>query len=158
MTRFTTTRTVQASLERTFEAFTDLRHAAENIRGIKKLEVLGQGPVGVGTRFRETRVLFKREATEEMEITAFERPSHYTVSAETCGSLFTTTFRSTPENSGTRVDLELVVEPITTFAKLVSPLGKLMLGSCMKQFEGDLDDMTAVAEGRSALSTAPAGA
>jgi hypothetical protein len=71
---------------------------------------------------------------------------------------FTTTFRFTPENGGTRVDLELVVEPITTFAKLVSPLGKLMLGACMKQFEGDLDDMTAVAEGRSAVSTAPAGA
>ena len=82
MSTLTTSKFVQAPPEATFDAFTDLRSAPDRIEAITALEVLGDGPVGVGTRFRETRVVFKREATEEMEITAFDRPNSYAVEAE----------------------------------------------------------------------------
>ena len=75
MAQFTIDKYIEAPREVVFDAALDLHSVAENIRGIEKLEVLTEGPIGLGTRFRETRIMFKKEATEVMEITVFERPS-----------------------------------------------------------------------------------
>ena len=72
MARLAISETVNAPLGRTFEAFSDLRSAEKNISGIKRLEILTDGPIGKGTRFKETRVMFGREATETMEVTQWE--------------------------------------------------------------------------------------
>ena len=148
MKPLTLSKFVAAPVERTFDAFTDFEHAAENVRAIESLEILGGGPVAVGMRFRETRVMFKREATEEMEITALERPDRVAVGGESCGTRFLTEFRFTPEGGGTRVELEMRFEALTLFAKLMSPLGGLMAKSAAKQMQADLDDLAAVAEGK----------
>ena len=55
---------VYAPLERVFEVYTQIDKAAERIPGITDLEVLSEGPFGEGTRWRETRVMFKKKATE----------------------------------------------------------------------------------------------
>jgi uncharacterized protein YndB with AHSA1/START domain len=156
MSTYTTSKFVQASPERTFDAFTDLERAPEVVEAIQALEVLGDGRIGVGTRFRETRIMMKRETTEEMVITAFERPQSYVVEAEACGSAFATTFRFVPENGGTRVDLEMNARPITFLAKLMSPLSGMMMGACMKQLRGDMDAMAAVAEDKASPRLATA--
>jgi len=68
---------IEAPREVVFDAALDLHSAAENIGAITKMEVLTDGPIGLGTRFRETRVMFRKEATELMEITVFERPARF---------------------------------------------------------------------------------
>jgi uncharacterized protein YndB with AHSA1/START domain len=93
MPALTFTTEFAAPRERVFAAFTDLEHAAENVAAIVRVEVLTDGPVGRGTRFRETRVMFRREATEELEITAFDPPQSYTVEADSCGTHWRTTFQ-----------------------------------------------------------------
>lgn len=149
MSKYSTHHFVAAPPARAFDAFTDLHSAPDVVRAIEKLEVLTDGPVGVGTRFRETRRVFKQQATEELEFTVFERPTRYVVEAESCGSAYSTTFRFTPESGGTRVDLDLNLRPISGVAKLMSPLSGVLLETCIKQFEADLEDMSAAAEGRS---------
>lgn len=137
---------VKATPERTFAAFTDLRNAAGRVRGIKKLDVLTDGPIGKGTRFRETRVMFGREATEEMEITDFQPGKSYTVGGISCGAEFATTFRFTPASGGTRVEFELAFRPVSVFAKLMAPLSGMMMGPMKKVVEQDMDDMRKIAE------------
>ncbi len=66
MSTITTSVLVLAPVDRTFEAFCELDKAVERIPGITALEVLTDGPFGEGTRWRETRLMFKKEATEEM--------------------------------------------------------------------------------------------
>lgn len=150
MKKITTSKFVEAGLERTFEAFADFENCADTISAIVKLELLGDGPIGVGKRFRETRIVFRKEATEEMEISAYDPPRGYEVSAESCGAHFKTAFRFTPEGSGTRVDVEISATPISLAAKLMSPLGGMMLRSCAKAFETDLEELHALAEGQGA--------
>ena len=75
MTSFEVSTVISASPERVFALFTDLAHAPDNIRAIKKLELLTPGPMCMGTRFRETRVMFGKEATEEMEVIERTRPA-----------------------------------------------------------------------------------
>ncbi|MEK7756681.1 MAG: SRPBCC family protein [Planctomycetota bacterium] len=132
---------VSADATRTFDVFSDLRSADQRVGGIRKLEVLTDGPVGKGTRFKETRIMFGREATETMEVSAFEPGKSYTVTCSSCGVAWSTTFRFTPDGGGTRVDLEMVCRPLTFFARLMSPLGSLMAGSMKKCVEADMADL-----------------
>jgi carbon monoxide dehydrogenase subunit G len=139
---------IEAPPAEVWEVFTDLEHAAENIRAIEKLELLTPGPVGKGTRFRETRIMFKKEATEEMEITGWEPGKSYTVSAGSHGAQYTTVFRFVPEGRGTRVECEFGAVPVSFFAKLMSPLGKLMAGTMRKLMDRDFEDLKQLAEAR----------
>ena len=137
---------VAAPVPEVFEVYTDLSRAAARIEGIVSLELLTQGPVAKGTRFRETRAMFKKETTEEMEITEFDAPSAYTVRGESCGTEFATSFRFTPDGDGTRVDMEVRARAMTFMAKLLSPLGSLMAGSMKKMMDKDLEDLKRAVE------------
>ncbi len=61
--------------------------------------------MGTVTLSRETRVMLKREATEEMELTAFDPPRGYTLRASSCGAEYTSVFGFRAEGAGTLVEL-----------------------------------------------------
>jgi hypothetical protein len=102
--------------------------------------------IAVGTRFRETRVMFGRESTEEMEITEFEPGRKYTVEANSCGAHFQSIFNFSPDGNSTNIDVEINSRPLTFFAKLMSPLGFLMAGSMKKMIRADIDQLKAYCE------------
>ena len=51
---------VKAPVERVFELFTDIEHAAERVSAIEKIEVLSTGPFNLGYRWNETRQVMGR--------------------------------------------------------------------------------------------------
>jgi hypothetical protein len=93
----------------------------------------------VGTRWRETRVMFGKEATEEMEIVALEPNQSYTVRGVSCGAEFLTELRFTSLGGATLVEMELRTRALTFFARLLAPLGWLMMGTMKKCLAEDLD-------------------
>jgi hypothetical protein len=154
MTTFTITKSVEAPVEIVFDAATDLPQAAEYVRGIEKIELLTPGPIGVGTRWRETRRMMGREATETLEIKSFDRPRSYTVGCESCGCYFETTFAFAPRANGTVVTLDVRTQALTLMAKLMSPIGNLMMGKTMRKLmEDDLEDVKRETESRAAAAT-----
>jgi len=152
MTGLELRRHVAAPPEKVFAIASDFARAPETIRGIAKLELLTDGPVGVGTRFRETRVFFKREAVEEMEVTAFDPPRGYSLGAESHGCRYLTEYRFEPSGDGTDVVFTFSATPLTTVAKvmcfLMKPMAKMMLKECAK----DMDDIARAAESELATS------
>jgi hypothetical protein len=143
----TITRQINAPRETVFARASDFATAPNHIRGIKKVEMLTAGPVGKGTRFRETRIMFKREATEEMEVIAFDPPSGYVLGCESCGCRYRSEFRMTPRAGGTEVQMDFNVQPLTLFAKIMGFLMKPMMKMCVKEIAKDLDDLKASIEG-----------
>ena len=137
----TFSRTVNAPLTEVFRVYSDFGNAAARVEGIENIEILTDGPIGTGTRFRETRIMFGRESNEEMEITEFEPNKKYTVEAFSCGAQFKTVFRFQPNGNTTNVDVELNTRNVSLFAKLMSPLGFLMAGSMKKIFASDIDQL-----------------
>jgi len=137
---------IHAPPERVWAVFTDFHNAASNISGIKKLELLTDGPIGNGTRFRETRVMFGREAVEVMEIADFQPNRGYAVQCDSCGMHYRCEFTFDRTPGGTHVQMSVNARPLTFFARLMSPLGKLMAGSMKKAMQKDLEDLKAVAE------------
>lgn len=149
MAHFTVTKRVAAPVERVFDVAADLAHAADRIRGIEKIELLTDGPVGVGTRWRETRKVMGSRSTETMEITAFDRPHGYTVGCDSSGAHFEAKFSFAPDGNGTFVMLDARAEATSLMAQLMSPLGNLMFGTLMRKcMHDDLDDLARAAEGQ----------
>ncbi len=151
MTQINISRQIAAPRELVFEVCSDFPNAAETIAAINRIEMLTEGPVGLGTRFKESRTLFGREATEEMEVIEFVPPQQYTLGANTMGARFETTFRFTDEGHETQVEIQMQVTPESLFSKIMSPLNKVMMGSIKKFIESDLDSIESAVKQRLSL-------
>jgi len=140
--------TITAPPERVFAVFTDFRQADQRLRGIDQLEVLTDGPIREGTEFRETRTVFGQPRTETMRLTAFEPPHRYTVTGESCGVRFETTFTFEPTDDGqaTLVHMHLQSTSLTILATLMTPLSALTAGSVKEMMRQDLEDLRAACE------------
>jgi carbon monoxide dehydrogenase subunit G len=143
----TITKHIAAPPSEVFRCITDVPNWANTISGIKHVEVLTDGPIGKGTRFRETRIMFKKEATEEMEIVDWQEGKSYSVGCESCGARYLSRFDVEAQGDGSDVTMTMDVQPVTFMAKLMSPLGKLMAGSMKKCIAKDLDDIKDRLEG-----------
>lgn len=139
--RLSVERHVPASPSEVFARATDLARAPQTISAIMRIELLTEGSVGVGTRFRETRRLFGREATEEMEITAFDPPHGYELVAHNCGCRYDSAFRFAPDEKGTLVTMSFRATPLTFAARLMGWMSRFMQKSMARAMTRDLDDL-----------------
>lgn len=146
MARFSVAKYVDAPPSLVFQLFTDLEHAPERVSGISRLDILTPGPVGIGTRFRESRRILGHEATEEMEITAFEPGRHFDVRSRSGGTEYRASYRFSPEGAGTRVEVDFESEPLSLAARLMAPLSRSVTGTMKKYVVQDLDDLRRLAE------------
>ena len=139
---------VKAPIEKVFSVYTDISKTADRIPAIEKIEILSDGPFGEGTRWRETRVIMKKEATEEMWVTGFNPPHSYNVEAESCGTKYHTVVSFKPEHGGTTVAWDFTGTPQTMGAKILGAIfGVLMKGTMKKMMLGDLNALRDVCEG-----------
>lgn len=141
MARFIISKRIEAPLARVFAVFTELERATERIAGITRIEVLTPGPFRVGTRWRETRVMFGKDATETLEVSALTSDESYTVRALSCGAEYVSEFRFEPDGLATLVEVELRCRPVKWWCYLLWPLGRLMQGTLKKCIDQDLGDM-----------------
>jgi carbon monoxide dehydrogenase subunit G len=133
---------IRSDRDSVFTVFTDLEGAVQRIEGIKSIEFLSEEKSGLGVRWRETRVMFGKEATEDMQITALTEPDSYVVEAESHGTHYTSVFSFRDSEAGTtEVTWEFEGRPLSLFAKIMAPLGFLMWGSMRKMLQKDLADL-----------------
>lgn len=146
MSNFTITKHIDALPEVVFRVATDFTNAPKHIQGIENVELLTDGPVQVGTRFRETRKMFGKEATEEMTVTELIPPKRFTLETESCGCHYVCRHKLIPDIAGTLFKLEIETQATSLMARLMSPLSKLMAGTVRKMIDADLEDLKRVAE------------
>jgi hypothetical protein len=123
---------VGQSPESVFDFMTNSDNAPRMNTGVKEMVKLTDGPLGVGTRLRETRIMNGKEAQADLEVIAFERPRLYGVVNEQEGFRTTYTYVLTAENGGTRIKLTAQVQ--------AGGLKKLMEGlvaGILKKEDGD---------------------
>ena len=137
---------VNAPVERVFDAFSDITQTQNRVDGITKVEILSDVTSGVGTRWRETRVMFGREATEEMEISTFTPNQSYEVKAESRGVKYHTVYTFTPQGDGTQVEMVFSGIPMTLMTKLMAPLGFLFKGTTQKMMDADMEALKKICE------------
>jgi len=142
------TRTVRAPVPRVWEVATDLAGMPAVMSGIERVEVLTDGPFSVGTRWRETRRMFGREASEEMRVVEAEAPNSYLVHADSHGMHYVTSFafRAAGDDT-TEVTMAFGGEARSSMSKVLGFVtGPLSVRSVRKAVEQDLADLATACE------------
>ncbi|MFI9821606.1 SRPBCC family protein [Streptomyces sp. NPDC052013] len=140
-------RRIAAPRDRVWDALTDLRSMERRLKGVTKVEVLTQGPFDVGTRWRETRRMFGKEATEEMWVTACAPAERYVVEAESHGMHYVSEWDLHADGPGaTTVRMTFTGRPTGRQGLLARLLGGLGAGAVRKAMAKDLDDIASSVE------------
>lgn len=139
---------IAAPPEAVFAVVTDIARWPEIITAVERIDILTAGPIAVGTRFRETRRMFGREATEVMTIAELAAPHRFVLTAHNHGTRYRAAHHVTPVSTGTLLHLAFEGHPESLLARIMVPMGLLMLEHVRKQLARDLDDVKRAAEAR----------
>ena len=139
---------IESTPSKIWKVITDIENSVTTIRGIQKIEVLEKPESGLtGFKWRETRTMFGKEATEVMWITGAEENRSYSVRAESHGSVYLTDFRIEEEDGAVMLTTEFRSEPQSFGAKLMNGLfGKMMRKATAAAFLEDLEDIKKAVE------------
>ncbi|KAA8887190.1 SRPBCC family protein [Nocardia colli] len=143
----TVTREIAVPPEQVWSVITDLDRTAEVIRGITKLERVDSGTgFGVGTSWRETRVMLGKSATETMTVTAIVPGQSYTTEADSHGTHYRSIFTLTAKGNNTLLAMGFEGTPHGKVGRVAAFIGKLLEGPTRRMLRRDLDDIAAAAE------------
>jgi carbon monoxide dehydrogenase subunit G len=146
---FTVRKEIAASPERVFSALKDLDAASKWMPNLVGIEKLSPGKFGVGTKWRETRRMFGREASELFEVTSLEPNKSlelYVDGTQGSAKRGHYRFRYRLEPAGGKTALTMEAE-IGGMGFLLELFGRLMLGSFKKAIVSDLEAMAGYIEG-----------
>ncbi len=140
--------TINAPINQVWAAVADIENAATRISGIDAVEILAPASDGlVGLKWRETRTLFGKTATEVMWITDAVENEFYDTRAESHGSIYRTRISVAQDPTGTTLTMRFRGEPVTFVAKLFTvPMGWMVKGSMRKVVQQDLEDIKKAVE------------
>ncbi len=144
----TARRTIGAPIEKAWALATDVERFPELVGGVDRVELLTDAPFGEGTRWRETRRMLDREATEEMWVAEIDPGRSYTVEPENHGARYvpTFTFRATGD-AQTEAVVTFGAQPRTALAKVLATVNSAVAARAVaKTLQGDLEDLGSAAE------------
>jgi carbon monoxide dehydrogenase subunit G len=142
-------REVAASAGSVWEIVTDLDGSPAVLTAVERVERLDEGDgFGLGTRWRETRTMLGRQATEEMEVTAVDPPRSYTVVAVDGSTTYTSTITVDPlvsERCVLRMSFTGTSSGLAARI-LAATVGRLFAGATRRALQQDVDDIASHAE------------
>jgi carbon monoxide dehydrogenase subunit G len=152
--KFSSTMEIAAPPDSVFDAFVEIERAGEWMPNVARIDRLDDGPMRVGSEWRETRTMMRREATEQFEVTELLRPTRFGLRVDgRKGSMGRGEFRFLyvlePTEKGTRLTLEGEVEMPGLFFKLFA---KLLVLPFRKGCESDLKALARHLERQPALA------
>lgn len=115
-----------------YEFISDSDNASKVVPSVKSMVKLTEGPVRVGTRYRETRSMNGKDHHAELEVVAYEPGQVYAMKNVTNGIETVYRYHFQPEAGGTRVNLACDVKA-GGWKKLMLPL----VASILKREDGD---------------------
>lgn len=142
---------ISAPVEAVWRVLTDIPGSARTLSSITRVEIMTPGDYAEGYRWRETRKMMGKEATEEMWVADVDAPTSTTVKAHSGGADYTTRFTLAPADGGTRLTMFFGAEmdnPGIVAKVMLALFGKLGLSITRKQMARDLAEIAAKAEGR----------
>jgi hypothetical protein len=134
-------------VDRVWSVFTDIAAGAERLSAVEHLEMLTEQPFGTGTRWRETRQMFGKSATEEMWVTDVEPMRFYVVEADSHGTHYTSRYDfSSPNSSTTTVTFSFSGSSRGVMKLLGAAMWPLLKGKMTTELRRDLDELAQACE------------
>ena len=136
-------RTISAPLALVFQTVSDVRNFFDAVPHITHLEFHSDQQVGVGTRFRETRLMNGREQTVELEVAEHSDGDRVRMVSDAGDTIWDTVFTVAKDADSVRLEMRMDIEPHTILAKIMTPL---IRGMVVKGVESDMDAAKAFSE------------
>lgn len=149
----TVERRIAAPVGRVWETLTDIARSPHVIGEIERVELLdGDSSFGVGTRWRETRLIFGKESTDEKRVTAADPAKRLVVESDSRGVHYTSEFTLvTEDGDDTATTVRLTLEAETDKQSLTGTMGTFLTDigakAAAKSLAEDLDGIATSAEG-----------
>lgn len=140
-------RIVRAPIDCVFSTLARIENFSKAVPGITDIEFLTDQQYGVGTRFRETRVMNGREAKAVLEVVELDENRMIRLVSDEGGAVWDTVFQVEPAgDDGTRMIMNMDARPHTFMARLITPMIIKMVG---KFVQADMDSVTQYCESQS---------
>ena len=130
------TRSIAAPPERVFETVAHIENFAEVVDAITNVEFLSEQRTGVGTRFRETRMMKNRETTTTLEVTEYRPPELVRLVSDEGGTIWDTVFTVKRMGASTELSMVMDARPYKLVARIMTPL---ISGMVRKAVKSDMD-------------------
>jgi len=139
--RFQVKKTAKQPVQKVYDGLLDLNEAKNWMQGFVGIQRLDEGPLKVGSQWKETRKMFGTEATEHFEVV--ELNEHKKIVLRCDGTKGTTgkgeyvyTYTLTSSDSLTQITLDGEINGLTGFTKF---FGKMIVGTFKRACARDLD-------------------
>ena len=139
----TVRRLIDSPVTKVFDTVAHIDNFAKAVPHIVRTDVVSEVKSGVGTRFRETRLMNGREVTQELEVTEYEPNQRVRIVCDAGGTVWDSLFTTSAADGGTALELNMQARPHKLLAKLTVPLMMLMI---RKAVESDIDAVKAYCE------------
>ncbi len=137
---------IAAPRDKVFRLFTDLEGMADRLSGVRSVEILTDGAIGPGTRWRETRIMFGQPSTQEMRVVSADPPNGFVVAAENVSAAFEMRFSFVEKGGGTKVICSFAAEPKNPMMKIFIPFTGFIEGAIQGVLQQDMADIKRLAE------------
>ena len=136
---------INSPKESVWQTITDFDNAVNVISGIEKIEVLEKPAESLlGFKWKETRTLFGKTATEIMWITEAVENSYYKTRAESHGAIYESQLSIADNNEQSTLTMSFKGIPQSFLAKVMSFLmAPFFKGATAKALQQDLEDIKA---------------
>lgn len=149
MAQFRASRMIKAPIDLVFQMISDIVRFSEAIPHITNIEFLSEVQSGVGTRFRETRLMGGKEATTELEITEFKENELVRFVSDTNGTIWDTMMSVQELSGATQLNMKMDAKAYRFMSKVMNVMIK---GMVQKALEADMDSLKEYCENESSNS------
>tara|TARA_R110002124_G_C8967526_1_gene514688 strand:- start:611 stop:1060 length:450 start_codon:yes stop_codon:yes gene_type:complete len=134
---------IKKPIEDVWKAIIDFKNCSNYIESIVKLEIIDEPKdTLIGFKWKETRVMFGKEAVETMWITDYDENEYYQTRAESHGSIYKSRISIEHVGENTKLTMSFTAEAQTFFVKVFSKcMGFMIKGSMKKALIKDLNDI-----------------
>jgi carbon monoxide dehydrogenase subunit G len=126
-------RSIEAPVDRVFQTVANVRRFTDALPHATDLEFLTESEQGVGTRFRQTRVVNGKESTTELEITEHVENERVRMISDAGGTVWDTVFAVSPDGNQTLLTTTMEARAYKLLPKLMYPFIKGMIAKAIEQ-------------------------
>lgn len=143
MTTLTVSRRINAPIDKVWDVITDIDRAPDTITAIESVERLpGPSTFDIGLRWRETRTMFGKPTTAELEVVRVEPQREYTVVSRGASTDFESVMCLESTGDGTTVTMTLSAVAKTMWARFMErTIGRIFRRASRRMLMADLDDI-----------------
>ncbi|WP_163100849.1 SRPBCC family protein [Peribacillus alkalitolerans] len=122
MAAFSDTITIHKPIDEVFSFSTNMENSNKIMPNVKQTVKITDGPITVGTQFKETRVIRGRDAEAVIEIIKYIPNQAYSVKNVTQGMEVIYHYQFNKVVEGTKIDFQCEVNASGIMMKLIKPL------------------------------------